>query len=364
MTPVVGRVPEAPVPFAGSDGMTHLVYELFVTNASSAPVTLTSLEVLSAGTNEPIETLDEADLADRFTLAYGRPAGGVLDAAQTGVVYIHLAVEPDSVPRGLRHDLSIALAPEARNPTGGTGGTLDIQYRPVAVSDQAVPLLGPPLRGSGYVAADGCCDSTRHVRALLPVNGTQSIAQRFAIDWEQIDGENKIFSGPAEDLSSYVIYGAEAIAVADGTVVRVIDGLPEQTPGVAPDGISLEDADGNAVILDLGDGVFVMYAHLQPGSPRVSLGDEVNKGDPLGLVGNSGNSIAPHLHLHVMDSPLSLAASGLPYAIDSFTITGRSVSTEAFDRAEAEGTPLEMYVEDPPSSHNDQYPMDQSIVTF
>src|SRR5699024_8364872 len=104
-----------------------------------------------------------------------------------------------------------------------------------------------------------------------------------------------------------------------------------QVPGTFPEDIDVEDADGNAVILDLGDGNFVMYAHLQPGSPTVEVGDTVSRGDVVGLVGNSGNSVAPHLHLQLMTTPLSLASSGLPYTIDRFTVSGVTVSTAAFD---------------------------------
>jgi murein DD-endopeptidase MepM/ murein hydrolase activator NlpD len=50
----------------------------------------------------------------------------------------------------------------------------------------------------------------------------------------------------------------------------------------------------------------------------------VERGDVLALVGSSGNSLAPHLHFHVMSGKLSLASNGLPYAIDSFTVIGRT----------------------------------------
>jgi murein DD-endopeptidase MepM/ murein hydrolase activator NlpD len=40
----------------------------------------------------------------------------------------------------------------------------------------------------------------------------------------------------------------------------------------------------------------------------------------LALVGNSGNSLAPHLHFHVMNGPLSLASNGLPYEVDSWVM--------------------------------------------
>src|SRR5215203_5097542 len=64
---------------------------------------------------------------------------------------------------------------------------LSMRLAETRVISRDAPALGPPLRGHGYVAGDGCCDSIRHVRALLPLNGAFYLAQRFAIDWEQID---------------------------------------------------------------------------------------------------------------------------------------------------------------------------------
>jgi murein DD-endopeptidase MepM/ murein hydrolase activator NlpD len=97
----------------------------------------------------------------------------------------------------------------------------------------------------------------------------------------------------------------------------VIDGVPEQEPGVFPEGISPDEADGNSVILDIGGGNYALYGHFQPGSIRVKEGDRVRQGDVLALVGSSGNSLAPHLHFHVMSTPLSLASNGLPYEVDA-----------------------------------------------
>jgi hypothetical protein len=84
----------------------------------------------------------------------------------------------------------------------------------------------------------------------------------------------------------------------------------------------------------------------------------------LALVANSGNSLAPHPHFHVMDGPLSLASNGLPYAIDSFTVTGRSAGTEAYDNAEQKGTPLEVTPLDPVGLVTDAMPLDQTVVSF
>ena len=77
------------------------------------------------------------------------------------------------------------------------------------------------------------------------------------------------------------------------------------------------DRSFNYVILALGNGGLAFYAHLQPGRLRVKPGDRVRRGQVLGLLGNSGNSDAPHLHFHISDAN-SLESEGLPYVFDSF----------------------------------------------
>ena len=87
---------------------------------------------------------------------------------------------------------------------------------------------------------------------------------------------------------------------------------------------------------------------MQPGSVRVHKGDRVTRGQVIGLVGNTGNSVAPHLHFQVMAGPSSFASNGLPYEIDSFQVTGSTPGTAAFDEAEAKGTPLAITPVSPP----------------
>src|SRR5438552_3079885 len=75
-------------------------------------------------------------------------------------------------------------------------------------------------------------------------------------------------------------------------VVDARNDLPEQVPGALPSGLPLVEADCNFVVLDLGQGAFALYAHMQPGSLKVTRGDKVNRGDKIRLVGNTGNSQA------------------------------------------------------------------------
>lgn len=359
-TPLIAEVLYAPIPFPGSDGRTHLVYELKTTNFTSGRVTIEGLEIVDADTGEAVHVLDAEEVAGRLQPAGSRESVDSLEPAMTALVFLHVTVdEPSDVPDRLTHRLSVraeAAPPDQQRLTETIGET--------KVDRRDVITVGPPLRGSNYVAADSCCDAVRHTRAALPINGQIWLAQRYAVDYEQLDSKDRIYNGPRNDNESYVIYGEEALAVADGTVVRVIDGIAENVPGEYPEGITIEEADGNAVILDLGGDNYALYAHFQPGSIRGQEGDRVERGDVLGLVGNSGNSVAPHLHFHVMSRPLSLASNGLPYAIDSYMILGETPGTAAFDQAEAGGQPLDIDRFDPPVESNGTLPLDQVVVGF
>ena len=358
-TPIVAQVPHAPIPFAGSDGQTHLVYELEATNFTGGETTIDQLEVLDADTGDVIHTLDAEEVAGRLQPGGLRDPVDTLAPSMMATVFLHVTFdEASEVPDRLVHRLSVqaqAAPPDQQQITEEVGST--------EVDRRNVVVVGPPLRGSNYLAADSCCDSTLHRQASLPINGRIRLAQRYAVDYEQIDTDDRIYSGEKE-VDNYTIYGQEAIAVADGTVLTVIDGVPEQEPGEFPQGISPAEADGNSVILDIGGGNYALYGHFQPGSVRVEEGDRVRRGDVLGLVGSSGNSLAPHLHFHVMDGPLSLASNGLPYVVDSYTVTGRSAGTDAFNEAEQEGTRLEVTPVDPAERVTQAMPLDQYVVSF
>jgi murein DD-endopeptidase MepM/ murein hydrolase activator NlpD len=155
------------------------------------------------------------------------------------------------------------------------------------------------------------------------------------------------------------------IAVADGTVVAMRNDLPEQVPGALPPGLPIDQADGNFVVLDIGQGAFALFAHMQPGSVTVKPGAKVKRGDVLGKVGNTGNSQAPHLHFHVMDGPSPLLANGIPYVIDRFRLTATGAGgTADFDRAEATGSPMALETPAGKPWLERLLPMDLSVVEF
>jgi murein DD-endopeptidase MepM/ murein hydrolase activator NlpD len=185
------------------------------------------------------------------------------------------------------------------------------------------------------------------------MDGRVRIAQRFAIDYALLNDDGRPWRGDELDNASYHGYGAELLAVADGTVVDVKDGLPENVPGLTSRAIPITMATvaGNYVTLKIGEGHYAFYAHLQPGSLRVRLGDRVRRGDVLGLLGNSGNSTAPHLHFHVSDGTSPLGSEGLPYVIDAFDVLGRGVF---WNRARATD----------PVRHEKELPLANMVIQF
>jgi hypothetical protein len=371
-TPVVISVLADPNPVVDSDGRRHLVYELFMTNASPGDWPIEAIEVLDGNDPEQVLLTVEGDqvAAKVQSVADGSPQNAVL-ADRSAVAFLHVPIEPEEpVPARLVHRVTLGLPdglPDSFRLFAGISPESDVLEEVGAVTTvarRAPAVLGPPLVGGRWVAADGCCEAPRHVRALQSVNGELLGAQRFAIDWEMINEEDRIFVGDPQALESYLAYGQPVLAVADGRIARVLDGLEEQVPGALPAAIALADADGNHVVLDLGDGRFVLYAHLIPDSIEVVEGQQVRRGDVLGLLGNSGNTLAPHLHLHVMSTPSGLASNGLPCVFDGYELLARVPSTEAFDHAEATGEPLEMVPVDAPGTHIEDLPLDQSVVIF
>src|SRR4030095_11727688 len=241
----------------------------------------------------------------------------VIGGGMRAVVYSWVTLDAgDAAPPVLQHQLTFKVAswPEE----------MSLSIPGVAVASKPI-VISPPLAGDGWLAANGPANTSGHRRAMIPVEGGVHIAQRFAIDWVQLWPEGGTFKGDRLDNKNYRCYGTEALAVADGIVVAVKDGIPENVPGANSRAvpITLETVGGNHVIIDLGGGRYAFYAHLQPGKIRVKVGDKVKRGQTVGLVGNSGNSTEPHLHFHISDANSPLGSDGLPYVFPSFEVQGK-----------------------------------------
>jgi len=304
--PINVEIPIAPTAFRGG-GKMRLVYELRITNSSTEEVNLKQIDILAGGTIMSITGRDLNHALARTSFPVGA----------SSVAYIWVTLEDNTpIPAKIRHKL--------------TFNSRTFEGAEVAVATKPLPVLGPPLRGEGWVAANGPGNESVHRRASARIGGKAWSAQRFAIDWVQIGPDSKTHTGDAKDNRNYHAYGAEALSVADAVVVTAKDGIPQNVPGensrAVP--ITLETIGGNHIILDLGDGRYAFYAHLQPGSLRVKVGDRVKRGQVLALAGNSGNSTEPHLHLHVCDRNSPLECEGVPYVLESYEVRGKDKKYE------------------------------------
>ena len=314
-------IPIAPTAFK-ADGKWHVVYELHISNMDIWEYAFTRIEVVSADdTQKTLATFSGADLDGMFSHP-GVPAAekvSKLAPGEFGAVFLWVTFdELEDIPATIAERISVKIGdyPEA----------LSVMTPPTSVDKNSVVVISSPLVGQDWVAANGPSNTSLHRRALIPVNGHAYISQRFAIDWVQVYPDGKTYKGDPSDNKNYRAYGTEIHAVADGVVTQVGDGIPQNTPGAkslaVP--ITLETIGGNHVIMEIGNGLFAFYAHMQPGSLRVKVGDKVTRGQALGLLGNTGNSSEPHLHFQICSANSELGSEGLPYAFASFEVQGKA----------------------------------------
>ncbi len=312
---------------------------MHVTNFAMQPMTLKRVEVATmdgSGVRRVLLSVADSALAPSLTRPGTNtpPAERVRLAGGTrAVVWLLVPVDQRAPPASVQTRVILEQG------TGDSITTQELDAPRIPVASEAASI-GPPLRGGVWLAGNGPAPGTGHRRALIPVGGTPSIAQRFAIDYVKVGDDQRTFTGDQLSNASYHAYGQDALAVGDGIVVATKDGIPENIPGANSRAvaISLETVGGNHVIVDLGGGRFAFYAHLQPGSLRVKLGERVRTGQVVGLVGNSGNSTEPHLHFHLSDGNSPLGSEGVPYIHESFELVGRCQSFGAGCDRPASGT--------------------------
>jgi murein DD-endopeptidase MepM/ murein hydrolase activator NlpD len=186
-----------------------------------------------------------------------------------------------------------------------------------------------PLRSVWYVGY-GASFHTGH-RWAIP--------EEFALDIAKIGESGLSHKGDGTRFDDYYAYAADVLAAANGHVISAANDQPEdpsamqrpnETQEAYFDRLQKEQGErlakgltaitGNYVMIDHGKSEYSLYAHLQPGSVHVHVGDQVKAGDVIGKLGSSGNSTEPHLHFHVCDKPDPLMCAGIPVNFSNVTI--------------------------------------------
>ena len=176
-----------------------------------------------------------------------------------------------------------------------------------------------PLPAGRYVVVNGGSRSltNAHLETLHPSTPRQAASrgQSYAVDLVGLTPMGRMSEGwRPRDPARYAVFGTPVIAPCNGRVIQRLDGSPDMPVPVADKRVMA----GNHVVLRCGR-VQLLLAHLRLGSVAVKQNEAVHTGQKLGQVGNSGNSGAPHLHIHAqrLGSPEALfAAAPLPIRID------------------------------------------------
>jgi len=223
-----------------------------------------------------------------------------------------------TVPKSVTHRFSFRNQQTNRD-LSMEGGTF--------LPDQAMTpiVIASPVRGKNWLFVN---QSTMgyHFNAMFFALGKRGTGERFAFDNVQFNDDlTEYFHGDPAKNESYFNYGESLYAVADGTVVAMRDGLPENSGN--DHSVTFKepiDLAGNYIIIDIGKGRYAFYAHCRTHSIRVKAGDQVREGDVIALLGNSGNSDAPHLHFQICDAPDFFFSRGLPFVLKKYTKIAQS----------------------------------------
>jgi hypothetical protein len=334
-------IPFAPIPVSSQEGA-NIAYELELVPAGSEVLRPVKVEVLDTGTGALLFRME----GDALTALY-HPASVPPPTAEdlwNGTsklvnprISIWFVMPRDAVPDRLVHRVTLDRSAAGRDPLTVEGGAVAVR------KDEGPVVIGLPVQGPGWTAMETTSPNTHHFDAQITLGGVTRVPQRYAQDWVYIDPETRqVASGNASLAKNYFGYGKGIYAVSDGTIVDVLDGLPDVETIYSPRNVTIATAPGNYVIQDIGGGRYACYAHMVPGSVQVRAGDAVKEGQLLGRMGNSGNSDLPHLHFQVVTgAPMFLGGEGYPHVYRSFEVIGKVNETRIMEIATRPGITME-----------------------
>lgn len=175
----------------------------------------------------------------------------------------------------------------------------------------------------------------------VPSHGTGEFGQRYAFDFVRLKWEPfAIYSSagvlrhlfgrvPVEGCFSwsqpvYSSFDGEVVSVGEGwpdimeiSQLKEIANVLTRMNTVRINSRDIRPFAGNYVVIR-SKRFSALLAHLRNGSVKVREGQQVRTGDLLAEVGNSGNSVSPHLHFQLMNGDDPVKAIGLPCRFRSY----------------------------------------------
>jgi len=289
-----------------------LVYEVKVKNSSIDSYTFESISVKDGSLS--ILNLTGNELETVISVYHSTQKS--LRAGETAFLYMWVELSPDlTVPESLTQTIQFNRTSDGKQYT-----------KELKVSvDQSTPLvISAPLKARRYATAGAPSNGSYHRRTINFLDEKFWTSERYAVDFIGLDAGNRYREGRQNVNTDYYGFDDIVYSATSGVIVSLIDTLPDNIPPKVPeiDPAALYRAGGNQVVVKVSEGMYVFYGHLVRASSDLKVGDKVEAGQPIGRLGNSGNSDAPQLHLQVMDGPDPLRSKGIPWVFDRFILHG------------------------------------------
>ena len=338
--PINVQLPASPAPVPMQDGRWLLAYHLFLSNWAYTPVTLEEFQVLDARSKAVVLRYDERELSERdgngsrfSTVPQGRSLEEgrerELEPGESAAIVAFAYFDSfDKIPPVLEHRLIFAADPRIqlrRESIQDSNRNFVVTCASVQVRNEAPLVVGAPLRGGPWVCGNGTVPGSAHMNFVIR-DAQARIPQQFGFDFSKVDANGNVMPHPAPDELTnemFYCYLADVIAVADGEVTALKTDVATNVPradGAVLSPVTRENVAGNLIGIRIADNLYAFYAHLEPDSIRVTLGQIVKKGDVIAQVGNTGNASGPHLHFHICDSNNLNASQGQPYVFERFEL--------------------------------------------
>lgn len=168
----------------------------------------------------------------------------------------------------------------------------------VLKNDPASLEIEFPFKHGSYLVTDGGNSKISRMMNYhfhSPVHQKKNTNQSmlYATDIVKIDTKRKLFIALKNE--EYLIYNEEIYSPMGGHILKVVNDIDDNLPfsGNYPYNT------GNTVVINKGN-LYYLLGHLKKGSVVVKPGDIVKSMDFLEMVGNSGMSERPHLHMQLM----------------------------------------------------------------
>ena len=306
------------IPF-NTDVYKRIPYTLRAWEWEKEGLKLQQIEILDYNTNATLQTIEK----ESFPVIHKDPLtpNGLIELDKLSHYYIsiQLPVELNKTPPSkIFHKFKFRDTVKNKELTVEGGIFMPrLTEAPLAISS--------PVKGDNWLFINQSTNEY-HFFTMFFTDRKLWRGERFAFDNIKLNDEmDDMLDGDPKVNESYFNYKDTLYAVANGTVLKVVDGRPENR-GDARDikFANLDEYAGNYLVLDIGNSRYVYYAHCVPNKFMVTQGKTVKEGDPIALLGNSGNSTGPHLHFQITDGPHIFFSNGLPFVIKKYTKTGNS----------------------------------------